>query len=331
MSKKVRIGIEVVFFILLYFPSSYEPNTSDVNIRILSLCIYLVLYLHTAVNRVFIFKFLFPKKQIFKYLSLTLINLTAFAFLHKYMCNKFGVMFLKKAEIASWYDSFSSLLLSYFILASIEFFFQYLKIVEDNNQKEKLYHELETNNLKAQLNPHFLFNSLNNAYGLSLSQPDKVPDYIMSLSQLMRYQIESIKKELISLSDEITFIENYTTVEKQRVGTRCTIDFEYQTNDNESLLAPLILFSFIENAIKHSSNSIEASYVNIKLKTENNLLIFTCENSIPNKKMPVYSTSTGLINVKERLKHFDPKHKLEISTSENVFLVQLDIHLKENQ
>ena len=98
-------------------------------------------------------------------------------------------------------------------------------IQRENAEKEKLQKEIELNYLKEQVNPHFLFNSLNSIYSLARQQSPETPDLVMQLSELMRYQLESSKKETVLLKKELEFIENYLLLEEKRLSKRCTIEF----------------------------------------------------------------------------------------------------------
>ena len=98
-------------------------------------------------------------------------------------------------------------------------------IQKENDEKEKLQREMELNYLKAQVNPHFLFNSLNSIYALSRQQSLETPDLVMQLSELMRYQLESSKKDTVLLKEELEFIENYLLLEEKRLSKRCTVEF----------------------------------------------------------------------------------------------------------
>ncbi len=189
----------------------------------------------------------------------------------------------------------------------------------------------ELNLLRSQLNPHFLFNTFNNLYGISLHDPSRIPDLILQVSQLMRYQLDNICKDLVPLQEELTFMENCIDLEEERVACRCDIQYEYRTDDEDSeyKIAPLMLIPFIENAFKHGTNSIESCYVNILIEVKQRMLEMTVRNSLPQKTKVVSSTGIGLQNIEQRLQILYPgKHCLRRSVSKQEYKVSLSLQLQ---
>ncbi len=199
----------------------------------------------------------------------------------------------------------------------------------ENAEKEKLQKEMELNYLKAQVNPHFLFNSLNSIYSLSRQQSPETPDVVMQLSELMRYQLESSKKETVLLKEELEFIENYLLLEEKRLSKRCTIEFLIEGDLLELRVAPMLLIPFVENAVKHGAQSTnEQSTIDISVSIKKTTLHFCIENSMP----PIVSASKrkglGLENVRRRLNLLYPNsHLLEIDNKEKGYYVNLSIDL----
>jgi two-component system, LytTR family, sensor kinase len=154
----------------------------------------------------------------------------------------------------------------------------------------------------------------------------------MSLSQLMRYQIESVRKEEVSLSEEIQFLENFLEVEQIRIGQRCNImlDCDIEEDEMKNLtIAPLIFLPFVENAVKHGTNTIDNSCITIKVNIKGFSLHFHCLNSVPVRKLPTQNTETGLTNVKNRLALIYPTSKLEIVASDQRFSIDLILQLDQ--
>jgi two-component system, LytTR family, sensor kinase len=336
-TKTQRIVFEIAFFLLLFYLVNEKGNTETGMLYILSTFNFIILYIHALINRFFIFKFLFPQKKYFKFLILSLINIS----IHAVLLNKlmhYTENFTESKEILKYLSSYTffygvgDLILGFIIMSGIEFLLQFLKVLDDRTKKEKLIHALEAQNLKSQLNPHFLFNSLNNAYGLSLSNPALASEYIMSLSQLMRYQIESVRKEEVPLTEEIQFLENFLEVEQIRIGQRCSIVLDCDIEEEEMkylTIAPLIFLAFVENAVKHGTNTIDDSCITIKVSIKAFELHFTCLNSVPLRKLPTQNTETGLANVKNRLALVYPSHILQITESEQRFLIDLTLQLDQ--
>jgi LytS/YehU family sensor histidine kinase len=196
-------------------------------------------------------------------------------------------------------------------------------------EKEKLQKDMELTYLKEQVNPHFLFNSLNSIYSLSRQQSSETPDLVMQLSELMRYQLESSKKDTVLLKEELEFIENYLLLEEKRLSKRCTIEFLIGGDLLDFRIAPMLLIPFVENAIKHGAHSTnKQSTIDVSASLENTTLHF----SVVNSKPPVVAESNrkglGLENVRRRLNLLYPNaHILEINDKEKSFHVNLSIDL----
>jgi two-component system, LytTR family, sensor kinase len=336
-TRRQRFLIELSYFILIFALLQLGYMPKDGTEWLLSIVSYCILYLHCVVNRYFIFDYLFPQKRYGTYILLTIVNLLAFN------CIYFGFLNLAPqdklmsslgTEKINFFCAIPDLFLSIFILSSLEFFIRYTKAFAAQNAQEKLLHNLETQNLKSQLNPHFLFNSLNSAYALSISRSEDAPQYILSLSQLMRYQIESVRKDKVSLAEEIDFIKNLIDVEKIRLSQRCEITLNIADVSEDQLpgfIAPLMLLPFLENAVKHGTCSIDRSRIDVCVKTIDNQLHFECSNSISSRGIKAEGTGTGLINVKNRLSLTYPGHELSITAKPNSYIVRLTLPISRIQ
>ncbi|MEM6378699.1 MAG: histidine kinase, partial [Bacteroidota bacterium] len=176
-------------------------------------------------------------------------------------------------------------------------------------QQEKLSSEL--NFLKAQTNPHFLFNTLNNLYGLARKQDNNTAPSILKLSNIMRFILYECAVPRISLSKEITIIEDYIALERLRYDERLEVNFTYQTDLQEQLIAPLLLLPFVENAFKHgASESRTKTAIDIKLACSGDQLWFTVFNTKHHyPEQP--DSGIGLNNVRRQLELTYPKvHQL---------------------
>jgi len=183
----------------------------------------------------------------------------------------------------------------------------------ENDEKEKLQKEMELNYLKEQVNPHFLFNSLNSIYSLSREQSPETPDVVMQLSE-----------------EELEFIENYLLLEEKRLSKRCTIEFLIGGDLLELRIAPMLLIPFVENAIKHGAQSTnEQSTIDISVAIKNSTLHFNVVNSKPPVDSESKRKGLGLENVIRRLNLLYPNaHVLEIDDMERIHRVNLSIDLK---
>jgi LytS/YehU family sensor histidine kinase len=200
---------------------------------------------------------------------------------------------------------------------------------KENDEKESLQKEMELTYLKEQVNPHFLFNSLNSIYSLSRQQSPETPDVVMQLSELMRYQLESAKKDTVLLKEELEFIENYLLLEEKRLSERCTIEFLIEGNLADLRIAPMLLIPFVENAVKHGAQSTnEQSKIDISAFIKDSSLHFSVVNSKPSTVSESKRKGMGLENVRRRLNllYLD-SHVLEIDDKENLYRINLVVDL----
>jgi len=198
-------------------------------------------------------------------------------------------------------------------------------------EQQKLEAELKT--LKGQLNPHFLFNSLNNIYSLALTKSDQVPALILKLADLMRHIIYESKDNFIALEKELEFVQNFIDLQKIRISENNTIQFEIHGNPPAAKIAPLIFEPFIDNAFKYGLPGLEnRDFIKIRFDfgTEN-MLKFEITNNFHEHFIKKNTNSgIGLNNVKQRLKLLYAKNEysLSINTSNNIFHVTLELKLK---
>lgn len=223
-----------------------------------------------------------------------------------------------------------------FITSSIKLYKQWYFRGQQNQElaREKLVAEL--NYLKAQVNPHFLFNTLNNLYSLTLQKSESAPQIVLKLSGLMRYMLHDSQEAKIELSKELVYIQSYIELEKIRYGERLEISFNVHGDIKNKYIAPLILIPFIENAFKHgASNITEDSWVTIDIKVKDELIAVKVENN-KNREMIAkdegnYRGGIGLKNVKRRLALvYGEKHELHIVDDSAHYAVDLKINLEEN-
>lgn len=202
---------------------------------------------------------------------------------------------------------------------------QALKLERDNLNLEIAF-------LKSQINPHFLFNTLNNIYSLALHKSDKAPHIVLKLADLMRYTLYDSNATSVSLDKEVLFFANYIELERIRHTERVTINIEFYGDYQDLKIAPLIVFPFIENSFKHGINkSIKQSWVDIKLGVEGT----TLKGLIKNSRVPAIGLKEkavggiGITNARKRLDLLYPRaYALEITEDDSSFSVYLEIKLK---
>ncbi len=192
-------------------------------------------------------------------------------------------------------------------------------------EKEKLQTELT--NLKAQINPHFLFNVLNTIYALALKKSDSTPETIMQLSKLLRYIVNETQADKVPLEKEIDCISNYIDLQKMRLSETVELTFNKKGDFNSAQIAPLLLITFVENVFKHGISTHKNSPISIDVFLDKNMFTLKTKNNIfthINKE----TTGIGLENVKKRLKLiYEENHILNIKETDNVYEVELIINL----
>ena len=197
-------------------------------------------------------------------------------------------------------------------------------------ENERLIAEL--NFLKAQINPHFLFNTLNNLYYLAYTKSENTTEVIAKLSQMMRYMIYDSNHPRVLLSKEIEYMQNYISLERLRLNNQIPINFKIEGNTENVWIAPLIFITFLENAFKHGvNNNNSKAWVNISIKLQGNECIYIVENSkIPGIPNNSEKSGIGLQNVKRRLELSYPnQYEIKINDNPNVYFVQLDLTLSD--
>ena len=198
-------------------------------------------------------------------------------------------------------------------------------------QKRSL--ESELNFLKSQINPHFLFNTLNNLYALTLKKSDNAPEIVLKLSEMMRYMLYECNEKRVPLWKEINYLKNYLDLEKIRQGSHVEIEFQQEGEVENQKIAPLLFIPFVENCFKHGlKNEIGEGYVRLKLNVNKDNIAFTIANSkstvLPSQANNRKSGGIGLINVKKRLKlHYGAEYNLEIYDYPNEYRIDLKINL----
>jgi sensor histidine kinase YesM len=197
-------------------------------------------------------------------------------------------------------------------------------------EKEKATAELQL--LKAQVHPHFLFNTLNNIYSFSLENSPKTPALILKLSSLLSYMLYDCKAEEVLLEKEIEVMKNYIDLEKERYGNKIEISLNIEGDIKDKYIAPLLLLPFLENAFKHgTSEQLEKPWLSVDIAVKHHVLKCKLANS-KNEFVPVSQHGIGIQNIKKRLQYLFPdKHELKMNDEGDFFVVSLLIELINNR
>jgi LytS/YehU family sensor histidine kinase len=221
------------------------------------------------------------------------------------------------------------------------FLFTAIKLIKtwftEQLEKEKLAKvniQTELQLLKAQLHPHFLFNTLNNMYYLALEKSDKTPVLIEKTSRVLRSVLYECNTPKIKLEQELLLIEDFIDIEKIRYDENFKLDFKKDIQVNDIQISPLILFTFVENSFKHGvSDVVDGQWIKLSIEADEKQLHFNISNSKSEDKSKDemnYRNGIGLRNVKRRLHLLYPKcHQLSIKSSSDEFVVDLSIQFKK--
>lgn len=229
----------------------------------------------------------------------------------------------------------SSLLATFFLIACVHGVIAlvirgFVTWYDEIKLKEELYkrnYEMELALVKSQINPHFLFNTINNIDVLISKDAAKASSYLNKLSDILRYMVYETSAEKISLNKELSYMEKYIDLQKIRTSNPDYINFKVECNANEFMIAPMILFPFIENAFKHTEDRKKSSSIKIKVSIEKDNLVFECENSYQKqfeKKQDFKGVGNELI--KRRLMLIYPdNHSLVITDDDGIYKVKLTL------
>lgn len=178
--------------------------------------------------------------------------------------------------------------------------------------------------LKAQINPHFLFNTLNNIYSQAVMHDESTAESIMKLSNIMRYITDDANNDFVSLKSESNFISNYIELQRMRLGSRVMLDFAINGKLENKVIAPLILITFIENVFKYGISNKEPGTITIELRAYDDSIAFFTRNKLYPYKNNLESTGIGITNTRKRLNLLYPgKHTLTIKEDDGYYSVHL--------
>ncbi len=340
--RKIKFLMHMLFwasFVLVgSFISAYEENFPYrfflINFLV-NLPVY-ILYTYISVY-VLIYWFLWEKK----YISLLLLfPLTIFAFsflkliVTKIIFYRFFIpSFLHPEQWISpdlLFINMVWLLAPMVVFVAIKFYKDWVNSLAEKSEIEKRKLESELQLLKAQLNPHFLFNTLNNLYVLALQKSDKTPEIIAKISELFHYILYECNATKVPLDKEIKLIENYIELEQIRYSDRLDLQLSKDIMNQSYMIPPMMLFTFVENCFKHgSSRDPGDSWIRLKINQKGNSLEFEADNSIPDKSIKRKSENkgVGLANINRRLELMYPgNYKLNIKEGQRKFLIQLHLN-----
>lgn len=347
MKQKYVVALHILFWVYYFLQElvALNPSTQSLSIPLFSFTFtnpeVAITYSFTFLY-VFIFylNYLVALPRFFdvkntKQIFLALLSLFAIFIGLRYFIEEF--LYLKLFGFHNYYDGVS---IPYYIYDNIHygsrpivassvlwFIVNMFRLQKDQIRLIESKRETEINFLKSQINPHFIFNTLNNIYYLVFEKSEKSLKAIEQLSGLMRYMTYESQNETIAIQNEIDYIEDFIQLESMRIVGKANIIFEKDIENYQYRIPPLLLIPFIENGFKHGIVNNEEHPFTIKLKQDSNSFVLEVENLINQYKKDKQS-GIGIDNIKKRLQlYFPDKHSLEINIKEQKHQVKLTINL----
>ncbi|MEZ4883144.1 MAG: histidine kinase [Chitinophagales bacterium] len=324
---------ELLFQLLLHFVVfiffSFDKNQPQIEghqylfFLNYAVCVFLI-------NYVFLPRFYYQKK----YLLFTIGVITAVGIvicIEEFVLEKIFFPTTKGKHFSGLFYALLDVLPVITILSGFKFAWDALVKQRELDDLKAAIEDSELQFLKSQINPHFLFNNLNNLYAYAIESSPKTPAIILELSSVLRYMLYECKENFVLLSKEIDQMENFTRLNELQIEERGTVNFNTPNTTNNYQIAPLILIVFIENAFKHSTASQSKDiFIDIHIElSDEGILEFVCINSFQNQtNTENLSHGIGLKNVQKRLELLYPNsHQLEIEEKEGRYEVRLKLQL----
>lgn len=319
---------QALFAVVLFL--IYSFNKHDKGFHLYSI-IFFSFYLSISlfISYVLIPKYFYRKKLV-TFWTLIVIILLGLYYAEEYVLEPLLVGGERAEHVSNIYYTLLSIFPIIFMMVGFKIAWDIVKKQQELETMQTAVNESELRFLKSQINPHFLFNNLNNLYSYALDNSPQTPSIILELSSVLRYMLYDCKEDFVPLEKEIEHLKNFTALNELQIEGRGKVSLNTKNCRRSYKIAPLILMVFIENAFKHSTASqSELIDIDIDLSIRNNQLIFVCKNTfLENTNTQNLSKGIGLENVKKRLQLLYPKaHKLKISTDNNYYIVNLTLNL----
>lgn len=296
-------------------------------------------YLNYAVAGLIINYFMLPrylyKNRYWEFAIYTLVMVTIIIFVEESFLEKIFYPDTRGRKISGIFLMILSTMPTITILVGFKFAWDALTKQREVLELRNSVRESELQFLKSQINPHFLFNNMNNLYAYAVEQSPKTPEVILELSSVLRYMLYECKARYVPLNKEIEHLENYINLSRLQIEGRGIVNVEIGDIPSSYRIAPLILTVFLENAFKHSASS-QTGDILIKVKVsvdKKGFLYLICNNTyLSQSNTKSLDTGIGLKNVRKRLELIYPNsHNLEIKTENDDYKVDLKIDLSKTQ
>lgn len=334
--KQIRLGAPIIFWVFqlvvhvirnVYkildgsFASIFNPIAVTYPLDIVTFSIF---YFFFAPR-------LYKRKRLSFYILLIIFYVHAYSFVWSFVYYRLGVTDIGELKLY-YFSSIGHSLLYAFYGIIFRFAIDWFENREKRKELEQQNIRTELALLRSQINPHFLFNTLNNINSFATKNSEKTSYAIIKLSEIMRYMLYEAKEDKVFIEKEIKHIENYLALQKLRYKTQDFVLFDCSCDTANIIVPPMLFIPFIENAFKHGKKGMENKII-IRLTISNKIIHFECVNKIKelNDTEKKDAGGFGIDNIKRRLKLLYPeKHQLEIKSSNNVYSVNLIINTNEN-
>jgi LytS/YehU family sensor histidine kinase len=321
-----RALLYVIFWSVIFIQSLSYLSSNTLNIRsiLTAFCIIGFYAIPISIEAFFLIERYFKKRKYSLYFLFLALVIATNSVIASYVLREVAGIYI--IFIQHVFNTAGSL-----VIVSI------LRLYKNNIEQQVEFQELQSRQvqselsvLKSQIHPHFLFNTLNSIYSLALTQSEKTAEVVLKLSDLMRYTLHKSQEQLVPLSFEIEYLQNYLWLEQLRLGARADIMLDVE-GDTNKFIAPMLFLPFVENSFKHGvDQSTGKVFVRIKIIVNGKGLCFKIENNKPEKVLKSSldtASGIGLANVERRLSILYPgKHQLEREVKLDVYKVTLKLY-----
>jgi hypothetical protein len=340
MAKKIRTSwasskeviFQVVLHLLVFVFYSFERDQPEITPQ------KTAFFLNYVVATFFISYFLLPKyfyrKKYFHFIVGVLVAVAAVILVEELVLEPIFFPDTRGKDFGGFLFTLSQVLPVITILSGFKFAWDALGKQREVEMLKVAVQESELQFLKSQINPHFLFNNLNNLYSYAMTNSPKTPEIILELSGVLRYMLYECREKYVPLTKEVEQLRNFIKISEMQIEDRGQVSFISENIQPGYKIAPLILTVFIENAFKHSTAS-QSDNIRIEVKVElmaDGTLHFVCKNSFqPDSNTDRIANGIGLENVKKRLQLIYPGgHDLKIKMGKNLYEVNLSVDLNQS-
>ncbi len=341
-SKFTRYKVHHFAFWLAYFFFWYFFYNQQLHSGSAFVTAFITISIHGLMvyfNMYFLFSKLFKQRLYLSYVVSVILTILLASLIWTLALNSLSIITnhtpLKNIWTIKFFTAcFASITYSLAITMSLKMVKQWYERERVAENLERINMETELKYLKTQINPHFLFNSLNSLYALTLQKSDRAPELVLKLSEILRYVLYEGSERWVSLEKEINYLKSYLDLEKIRNGDRLSLEFNINGNPKTKKIAPMLFLTFLENSFKHGINQkAEGGFVKVEMNISDKYLDFSIENSRPKEKEKRLNGKTGgigLENIKKRLELLYPDHhELTIEDDGENYRVKLNLSLEQ--